>query len=202
MGTWGGDYQNLIQKNIATPLLQPKGVEVIYDTANDSGAQDQADGRAASAARHHGHLALDRAGSYEMFKAGTLEEIDYQQDPERQHVPAQARDACTRSRTSFTGRVILYNPKFDDQRSRPPTPISGIPRYAAKVGIIDIQYQTTIESAALINGGSLHELRARQGEADGAQEDGRQDESHQRGDGARRSRPRKSGCASCGRRAA
>ena len=32
VGTWGGDYQNLIQKNIAAPLLQPDGIEVIYDT--------------------------------------------------------------------------------------------------------------------------------------------------------------------------
>jgi putative spermidine/putrescine transport system substrate-binding protein len=36
VGTWGGDYQNLMQKYIADPLLTPNGVEVIYDTANDT----------------------------------------------------------------------------------------------------------------------------------------------------------------------
>ena len=36
VGTWGGDYQNLMQKYIADPLLAPKGVEVIFDTANDT----------------------------------------------------------------------------------------------------------------------------------------------------------------------
>ena len=36
VGTWGGDYERLLQKDIAVPLLQPQGIEVLYDTANDS----------------------------------------------------------------------------------------------------------------------------------------------------------------------
>src|ERR1700675_755929 len=36
VGTWGGDYQNLLQANIAAPLLAPEKFDVIYDTGNDS----------------------------------------------------------------------------------------------------------------------------------------------------------------------
>ena len=33
VGTWGGDYQNLLEANIVKPLLEPKGVTVQWDVA-------------------------------------------------------------------------------------------------------------------------------------------------------------------------
>src|SRR5260370_35001622 len=33
VGTWGGDYQNLLDANIVKPLLEPKGVNVQWDVA-------------------------------------------------------------------------------------------------------------------------------------------------------------------------
>jgi putative spermidine/putrescine transport system substrate-binding protein len=36
IGTWGGDYAKLLTKNIETPLLTPKGIEVVQDQAADS----------------------------------------------------------------------------------------------------------------------------------------------------------------------
>ena len=35
VGTWGGDYSRLLAKNIETPLLAPKGWDVVKDEAND-----------------------------------------------------------------------------------------------------------------------------------------------------------------------
>ena len=35
VGTWGGDYSRLLAKNIETPLLVPKGWDVIKDEAGD-----------------------------------------------------------------------------------------------------------------------------------------------------------------------
>ena len=34
LGTWGGDYSRLLAKNIETPLLAPKGWDVVKDEAN------------------------------------------------------------------------------------------------------------------------------------------------------------------------
>ena len=34
VGTWGGDYQNLLDANIVKPLLEPKGVKVEWDVAS------------------------------------------------------------------------------------------------------------------------------------------------------------------------
>ena len=36
VGTWGGDYSRLLSKNIDTPLLVPKGCEVVQDRGGDS----------------------------------------------------------------------------------------------------------------------------------------------------------------------
>ena len=48
----------------------------------------------------------------------------------------------------------LYNPKLV---RTPPASYADLwaPENAGKVGVIDIEYQTTIEPAALVNGGSL-----------------------------------------------
>ena len=35
VGTWGGDYSRLLAKNIETPLLAPKGWDVVKDEAGD-----------------------------------------------------------------------------------------------------------------------------------------------------------------------
>ena len=36
LGTWGGDYSKLLTQNVETPLLKPKGIEVVHDIAGDS----------------------------------------------------------------------------------------------------------------------------------------------------------------------
>jgi putative spermidine/putrescine transport system substrate-binding protein len=33
VGTWGGDYARLLDKNIDGPILKPKGIEVVQDQA-------------------------------------------------------------------------------------------------------------------------------------------------------------------------
>ena len=153
VGTWGGDYQNLIQKNIAAPLLQPDGIEVIYDTDNDSPRKTK---MMAQKMLPHGTMdisALNRAGSYEMYKAGTLLDIDTSKIPNYKHVIPKLATTWSVPHI-FSGRIILYNPKFITEK---PTSYTDLwnPKYAGHVGIIDIQYQTTIQSAAMISGGSF-----------------------------------------------
>jgi putative spermidine/putrescine transport system substrate-binding protein len=86
VGTWGGDYQNLIQKNISAPLLQPQGIEVIYDTGNDSPRKTKMMAEKMLPRGTMDISALNRAGSYEMYKAGTLLEIDTSKIPNYKHV--------------------------------------------------------------------------------------------------------------------
>jgi len=156
VGTWGGDYQNLIQKHIAAPLLQPQGIEVVYDTGNDSPRKTK---MLAETRLPRGTMdisALSRAGSYEMYQAGTLLELDMSKIPNAKHIlPKLAVPYAVPH--IYSGRVILYNPKYITEK---PTSYADLwnPKYAGKVGVIDIQYQTTIESAAMIAGGTLSDF--------------------------------------------
>lgn len=153
VGTWGGDYEKFLDNYIAKPLLEPKGIQVVYDTANDTARRAKllAEKRLA-----HGSMdvaALTAPGSYQMYQNGILEELDDQKVPNLKHVVPALRTSYSAPHI-WTGRVILYNPKFIKEK---PTSYADLwnPKYAGKVGVIDIQYLTTIESAAMINGGSL-----------------------------------------------
>ena len=88
-----------------------------------------------------------------MWKADTLIELDMKKIPNSVHILPQMRTSFAIPHI-WTGRIILYNPKFITEK---PTSYEDLwnPKYAGRVGIIDIQYQTTIESAAMISGGSL-----------------------------------------------
>ena len=153
VGTWGGDYQNLQQVNVADPLMKPMGIEAVFDTANDTVRKTKLLAEKPLPRGSMDVVALTGQGSFEMFKNGTLEEIDEAKVPNLKHVPAALRIPYGIPHI-FTGRVILYNPKIITQK---PASYADLwkPEYAGKVGVIDIQYQTTLESAALIAGGGL-----------------------------------------------
>jgi len=153
VGTWGGDYQNLLQKNIAEPLLAPKGIEVIYDTANDTVRKTKLMAEKRLPRGSMDVVALTASGSYEMWKNGTLEEIDAGKMPNYANVLPKLKTKYSVPHI-YTGRVILYNPSKIKTR---PTSYADLwnPELAGKIGVIDIQYQTTIESAAMISGGGL-----------------------------------------------
>jgi putative spermidine/putrescine transport system substrate-binding protein len=153
VGTWGGDYQNLLQRYIADPELSPKGIATIFDTANDTVRRTKL---LAEKRLPHGSMdiaALNAAGSYEMWRNGALAEIDPARLPNWQHVPEKLRTKYSVPHI-YSGRVMLYNPT---KIKTPPTSYNDLwnPAYKDRVGIIDIQYLVTIESAALISGGGL-----------------------------------------------
>lgn len=153
VGTWGGDYQNLQQQNIVDPLVKPMGVDVVFDPANDTVRKTKLMAERRLPRGSLDVVALTASGSYEMFQNGATEELDEARLPNLKHVLGTLKTKYSAPHI-YTGRVILYNPKLIKTK---PTSYADLwsPENAGKVGVIDIQYQTTIESAALVAGGSL-----------------------------------------------
>ncbi|TNC08337.1 ABC transporter substrate-binding protein [Methylobacterium terricola] len=153
VGTWGGDYQNLLQQNVAVPLMTPMGVNVVYDTATDTVRKTKLMAERRLPRGSMDVAALTASGSFEMYSNGALEELDEGKVPNLQHVQPFLKSKYAAPHI-YTGRVILYNPKLIPEK---PTSYADLwkPEYAGKVGLIDLQYQTTIESAAMIAGGSM-----------------------------------------------
>lgn len=155
VGTWGGDYQTLQQQYVVDPIMAPAGVAVVFDTANDSVRKTKlmAERRLPRGAADV--QALTASGSFEMFRNGAIEALDFSRIPNAAHILPELRTAYSVPHI-YTGRVILYNPKLV---ARKPGSYADLwdPANAGKVGVIDIQYQTTIESAAMVAGGGLHD---------------------------------------------
>ncbi len=154
VGTWGGDYQNLQQQHVVEPLMKPQNVEVIFDTANDTVRKTKLMAERRLPRGSMDIACLTQSGAYEMYKNGALAEIDFSRLKNAKHIVPLLKTSYSVPHI-YTGRVILYNPKMIKT-----APTSYADLWSAenqgKVGVIDIQYQTTIESAAMINGGSLN----------------------------------------------
>ncbi|HLZ67597.1 MAG TPA: extracellular solute-binding protein [Aliidongia sp.] len=153
VGTWGGDYQNLMDQYIAQPIMGPTGYQIVFDSGQDTARKTKLLAEKPLPRGSMDVVALTHSGSYEMWKNGTLAELDTQKMPNFSHVLDKLRTPYSVPHI-YTGRVILYNPKYVKEK---PTSYADLwnPAYAGKVGVIDIQYQTTIESAAMIAGGTM-----------------------------------------------
>jgi putative spermidine/putrescine transport system substrate-binding protein len=154
VGTWGGDYQNLQQEHIVAPIVQPEGIQVVFATDNDSPRKTKMLAELKLPRGTMDVTCLNAAGMYEMHEKGALLELDFSKLKNAPHILPKLKTTYSVPHI-FSDRVILYNPS---KIAVPPTSYNDLwnPKYAGRVGIIDIQYQVTIESAAMINGGDLH----------------------------------------------
>ncbi|MBV9521403.1 MAG: ABC transporter substrate-binding protein [Alphaproteobacteria bacterium] len=155
VGTWGGDYQNLQQEHIVAPIVQPEGIQVIFATDNDSPRKTKMLAEQKLPRGTMDVTCLSGSGMYEMYKKGTLLELDFAKLKNAPHILPKLKTTYSVPHI-FSDRVILYNPS---KIAEAPTSYTDLwnPKYAGRVGVIDIQYQATIESAAMIAGGGLHD---------------------------------------------
>lgn len=153
VGNWGGDSQKLLEDLIVGPHMTPQGINVAFDTAAEAPRKVKLLAERALPRGTMDIAGLTSTSSFELWKLGVLEEIDESKVPAVVNVlPALKRSYAVPQ--FFSTRVILYNP---EKVTTAPTSYTDLwnPAYAGKVGVIDIQYQSTMESAALAAGGSV-----------------------------------------------
>lgn len=153
LGTWGGDYSKLLTQNVETPILKPKGIEVVHDIAGDSQRRAKLVAEKRLPRGTTDLQALSAAGSFEMYQAGVLDELDFGKIPNAKHLIPQMKTKYSIGHI-YSGQVVLYNPAMVTPA---PTSYQDLwnPKHAGKVGVIDIQYVGTVEAAALVGGGSM-----------------------------------------------
>jgi putative spermidine/putrescine transport system substrate-binding protein len=157
VGTWGGDYSRLLAKNIETPLLVPKGWEVIK--AEENAPPRKAKMMAEKALRRGTSdvQGLSANDMYEVNVQGLVEPVDYTKLSNAKNlIPAMKYPYGIGH--IFSGKVVLYNPKL----MAAPTGFADTldPKHGNKLGIIDIQYQYVMLAAALASGGTVHNFDA------------------------------------------
>ena len=153
VGTWGGDYSKLLTKNIDTPLMVPKGWEVIHDEAGDP--QRRAKMLAEKSLRRGTSdvQGLSAANMYDVNEQGLVEQLDYSKIPNAKNLIPSMKYPYGVGHI-YSGKVILYNPKLIPTA---PTSFADTldPKHGDKLGIIDIQYQYTMLAAGLASGGTM-----------------------------------------------
>lgn len=152
VGTWGGDYAELLGANIDKPILAPEGIEVVQDVA----PQDPRKAKLA-AERNARRGSMDVAclsdnDTYTMSLLNVFEPVSEANVPRMAHVIPALRNSYSIPHI-YSAKVILFNPA---KMTRPASYADlWDPKYRGRIGFSDLLYLNVIESAALVGGGSM-----------------------------------------------
>lgn len=153
VGTWGGDYARLLNKNVEQPILIKEGWEVVQDQAGDPQRRSKMLAEQRLPRGTTDLQALSSINMFQMHDAGTVLPIDYSKLKNAKNLLPSMKYPYGVGHI-YSGKVAVYNPKMINPA---PTSYKDVfdPKHGNKLGIIDIQYQYTIAAAALAAGGSI-----------------------------------------------
>lgn len=153
VGTWGGDYGQLLGSEIDKPLLAPAGIEVLQDVAN-------ADPRKTK-------LLAEKQSRRGTMDVACLSDNDMYLTAQQDLYEKVTADKVSRLGAVFpnlqkaysvphiySAQVILYNP---NKVNPAPKSFADLwdPKWKGRVGFSDILYTNNTIAAALAGGGSL-----------------------------------------------
>ena len=156
VGTWGGDYARLLNKNIEAPLLIPKGWEVVQDQAGDPQRRSKMLAEKRLPRGTSDVQGLSAVNMYQMHDAGLVDEIDYAKVPNAKNLLESMKYPYGVGHI-YSGKIGVYNPKLIPQAPKSYKDVFD-PKWGNKLALIDIQYQYTLVAAALAAGGTLTNL--------------------------------------------
>ncbi|MGL4325179.1 MAG: ABC transporter substrate-binding protein [Beijerinckiaceae bacterium] len=153
VGTWGGDYARLLNKNIEQPFLISGGWEVVQDQAGDSQRRSKMLAEQRLPRGTTDVQGLSSINMFQMHDAGTLLPIDYAKLKNAGNIMPNMKYPYGIGHI-YSGMVGVYNPKMITPAPKSYKEIFD-PKHGNKLALIDIQYQYTIACAALAAGGSV-----------------------------------------------
>jgi len=155
VGTWGGDYARLLNKNIEKPFLIPQGWDVVQAQAGDPERRAKMLAERRLPRGSSDVQGLNGPTMYQMYHLGVTQKIDYDKIPNASHLLPTMKFEYGVGHI-YSGMVPVFDPKL----STKPASYKEVfdPKFGDKLGIIDIQYQYTIVAASLAAGGSLTNL--------------------------------------------
>lgn len=153
VGTWGGDYGQLLSDLIDKPLLAPKGIEVLQDVANADPRKTKLLAERQSRRGSMDVACLSDSDAYLVASMNTFETVDDKKVPRLDKVFPELRTA-TAIPHIYSAQVILYN---TNHVKAPPTSYADLwdPKWRGKLGLADILYPNNTLMAALAGGGSV-----------------------------------------------
>ena len=156
VGTWGGDYARLLNKNIEVPILIKDGWQVDQIQAGDPERRSMMLAEQRLPRGKSDVQALSALNMYQMHDAGVVLPIDYSKLKNAPNLLPSMKYPYGVGHI-YSGKVAVYSPKIFPTA---PTSYKDVfdPKHGNKLGIIDIQYQYTMVCAALAAGGKVNDL--------------------------------------------
>ncbi|MFT3802081.1 MAG: extracellular solute-binding protein [Burkholderiaceae bacterium] len=156
IATWGGDYGDLLGKNVEQPLLKPLGIEALQSV--DDGQARRAKLLAERNSRRGtlDVISLVDFDASSFAKMGLFETLDETRVPNLGNtIPALRQPNAVPH--IYSGLVVAYNP---EKIKTPPKSFNDLwdPKYKGRVGLADILFPYNIAAASLAAGGTLSDL--------------------------------------------
>lgn len=157
IGTWGGDYARLLNKNIEQPILIANGWEVVQDQAGDPQRRSKMLAEKRLPRGTTDIQGLSALNMYQMHDAGVVDEIDYAKLSNAPNLLPSMKYPYGVGHI-YSGKVAIFNEKV--MGGWKPKSYKEVfdPKHGNKLAIIDIQYQYTLVAAAIAAGGSPKNL--------------------------------------------
>jgi putative spermidine/putrescine transport system substrate-binding protein len=156
VGTWGGDYARLLNKNIEQPILIKDGWEVVQDQAGDSQRRSKMFAEQRLPRGTSDVQGLSSVNMFQMHDAGTVLPIDYSKLKNAANLIPSMKYPYGVGHI-YSGKVGVYNPKFFPTAPKSYKDVFD-PKNGNKLALIDIQYQYTVACATLAAGGKLNDF--------------------------------------------
>lgn len=153
VGTWGGDYGELLRQNIDAPLMGPQGIEVLQDVANADPRKTKLLAERQARRGTFDVSCLSDTDMHMMSQQNTLDALDTARLSRAGSVVAGLRKAYAVPHI-YSALVLLYNP---DKVATPPKGFADMwdAKYRGRVGFSDILYSTNTFAAAMAGGGGF-----------------------------------------------
>jgi putative spermidine/putrescine transport system substrate-binding protein len=153
VGTWGGDYGQLLSDLIDKPLLAPKGIEVVQDVAVADPRKTKLLAERESRRGSMDVACLSDVDAYVVASMNTFEGVDTARVPRLDKVFPELRTE-TAIPHIYSALVILYN---TNQVKVPPVAYADLwdPKWKGRVGLSDVLWSANTLAAALAGGGGV-----------------------------------------------
>lgn len=153
VGTWGGDYGELLRLNIDQPLVVPQGTEVLQDIAVADPRKTKLLAERQARRGTYDVACLSDTDMHMVAAQNVFEPLEMGKLKRSSAIlPALAKPYAVPH--IYSALVLLYNPS---KVTTPPTGFADMwdPKYRGRVGFSDILYSTNTFSAAMAGGGSF-----------------------------------------------
>jgi putative spermidine/putrescine transport system substrate-binding protein len=152
VGTWGGDYGQLLSDLIDKPLLAPRGIEVLQDVATADPRKTKLLAERQSRRGSMDVACLSGSDAYIVASANAFEPVDATKVPRLDKVFSELRTEAAIPHI-YSAQVILYNV---NQVKAPPSSYADLldPKWRGRIGVADGLYEWNTLAAALAGGGS------------------------------------------------